>query len=452
MNGGRRRVVLCSDYLDIGGTVKGMQEYALALDRNRYDVRVIGLLGGGVRAARLEAAGIPVEIADGDRSRLSALLDGTDVVHVFRIGLPEPLLPAACRDARVNALVETNIFGQVDVSADEPQFDCHLFISKMCALRYRRRTEQWGSAFHSRHTVSYLPVDLRVLRAATPDRHEAKRRLGLDPMRPVVLRVGRDDDRKWRNLIVDMVPQLRELVPSVQVVFVGVTPSKLRRLDRSGSLPYVHLLPLLSDERLAAVYAAADVFVSAAEIGESQGLAMTEAMGLGVPVVTSPTSWVDNAQVELVDEGVDGHLASHPRQFAEAIADLLLDDGRRERFAQAARRKVAERFDAGGLARGVEALYESLLAGGGVPPQWSPSPAEVDAFTAEYEARCRHEFRPLTAAERHEVCRSRARERIAWTARAARSLDGHSLRAGVWAARGRLTLAARSHRRAGARA
>ena len=71
MNGGRRRVVLCSDYLDIGGTVKGMQEYALALDRNRYDVRVIGLLGGGVRAARLEAAGIPVEIADGDRSRLA---------------------------------------------------------------------------------------------------------------------------------------------------------------------------------------------------------------------------------------------------------------------------------------------------------------------------------------------------------------------------------------------
>ena len=51
------------------------------------------------------------------------------------------------------------------------------------------------------------------------------------------------------------------------------------------------------------MYAACDVFVTAAEIGESHSYAIEEAMALRLPVVTSSTPWVDNAQIEQVDEG-----------------------------------------------------------------------------------------------------------------------------------------------------
>ena len=37
---------------------------------------------------------------------------------------------------------------------------------------------------------------------------EAKRRLGFDPARPVVGRLGRADDLKWRRLLVSMLPAL----------------------------------------------------------------------------------------------------------------------------------------------------------------------------------------------------------------------------------------------------
>ena len=42
-------------------------------------------------------------------------------------------------------------------------------------------------------------------------------------------------------------------------------------------------------------------------------------MALGVPVVTNATPWTDNAQVEVVDNGVNGWVANHPRSFAEAV-------------------------------------------------------------------------------------------------------------------------------------
>ena len=67
----------------------------------------------------------------------------------------------------------------------------HLFPSKMCALRYRRRLGLAGPEFHARHRVSHWPVDIVRLRGFAPERGEAKRLLGLDPERPVVARVGR---------------------------------------------------------------------------------------------------------------------------------------------------------------------------------------------------------------------------------------------------------------------
>lgn len=434
------KAVLAVNALGMGGTEKGVQTHALAFDRERVEPRVVAIQEDGVRRGVLEGAGIEVECAHGDRRRLAELLAGADVVHVTRAGVAEPLLPAACREAGVEVLVETNVFGAVDASADERDFAMHLFPSKMCALRYRRRLGLAGPEFHDRHRVSHWPVDIERLRGLAPERAEAKRRLGLDPDRPVVARVGRANDRKWRDLIVDMVPPLLELAPEAQVAFVGATPAKLRRLDRLGALESVRLLPpSAEEERLACFYAAADVFVTAAEIGESHSFAIEEAMCLGVPVVTCSTPWVDNGQVEQVDEGETGHIADHPQPFAEAVASLLADEDRRERFGERARRKADELFDAKRLTRRLEGLYAALAAGDPAPADWAPPPAEVDEFAAEYERRLVASYRPLSDAERRGAAGERRRERLRWAARAARAnLNPEGARYATGVARARL--------------
>ena len=211
--------------------------HALELAAGGVDVAVVGIQRGGERAATLEADGVPVGIASGERARLADLLRGADVVHVFRGGVAEPLLPEAVRAAGVPRLVESNVFGAVDASADAAAFDCHLVPSKFCALRLRlrRRLGEGGPEFNRRHRASYWPVDVAGLRGRAPEPAKAKRALGLDPDRPVVGRIGRADDRKWRRRARRQGPALLDLAPAAQVMFVGPTPAKLRRLDSLGA-------------------------------------------------------------------------------------------------------------------------------------------------------------------------------------------------------------------------
>ena len=434
------KVVLTSNGLGLGGTEKGVQTHALAFQREGVDVSVVAAREDGFRRGILEAGGVEVECAHGDPRRLAELFAGADVVHVTRAGVAEPLVPEAVRAAGVEVLVETNVFGAVDASADERLFSTHLFPSKMCAWRYRTRLGLEGPGFHDRHRVSFWPVDIARLRSLAPSQTEARENLGLDPDRPVVVRVGRDNDRKWRDLIVDMIPPLLDAVPDAQVLLVGPTPAKLRRLDRLGVLDRVHLVPPTPDEaELAGFYAAADVMVTAAEIGESHSFAIEEAMCLGVPVVTCSTPWVDNAQIEQVDNGETGWLADHPQSFAEAVASLLTDAGMQARFSARNREKSDELYDAGALTRQLGRLYEALLAGGPAPADWLPSTAEVDAFDADYDRRLEDAFRPLSDGELREVDAARRRERARWAARAVKAgLNPEGLRYAASVARARL--------------
>jgi glycosyl transferase family 1 len=154
------------------------------------------------------------------------------------------------------------------------------------------------------------------------------------------------------------------------------------------------------------------VFVTASELGESQGLAIAEAMSMGLPVVTCSTPWVDNAQVEYVQHGRTGFLASHPRPFAEAVATLLADEALRIRLGSAGRSLVEGSLDPARLTLQLESLYHSLLDGDGLPSDWDPAAEQLEAFERERGRLASAEFRPLSARERFQVRLERERERL----------------------------------------
>lgn len=392
------KVAFVAAALGLGGTEKGMVSLATRLDRDRFSPRVLTLAEGGPREERLRRADVPVIVGCGAEQALAAELEGTDVVHVFRHGIAEPLVPAAARRAGVPVLIETNIFGARDRSSDEPAFASHLFISMMCLLRYRGASGA-DPSFDARHRVLYLPIEGAQLRSLAPEPAAARETLGLAPDRPVITRIGRAADLKWRDMLVDMLPRLFELVPEVQVVFVGATPAKRARLERRGVIDRVKLVDLVStDQELATLYAASDVVVNASTIGESQGVVIGEAMSLGVPVVTCSTPWVDNGQVEFVENGVNGWVANHPAEFADATADLLRNRERRMEFGRRGRAEIDARLDPERLTRQLEGLYQHHL--NGADPEWRPSTEEIAHFEREYPARAAASFRSLTPRER----------------------------------------------------
>jgi glycosyltransferase involved in cell wall biosynthesis len=409
--------VVCHSF-GLGGTAKAAVTYALEHDRARVRPRAIALTEPGVRAGELRAAGIEVTSVANDCERLAAQLRRVEVVHVHRSGMAEPLVPAACRKAGVRALIETNVFGWRDTSPDREQFSAHLLISQMCAMRYRQHAGLELPAFEERHRTLYYPVDVEGLRRDAGSQADARALLDLDADRPTVVRVGRNDDRKWGDILVAMVPRLLAMVPDAQIVFVGTTDHRRSQLRRLGVLERVRCMPATSDpRRLAAFHRAADVSVSASSIGESFGLAIAEAMALGVPVVTSSTPWTDNAQVEVVDNGVNGWVANHPRVFAEAIADLLGDEQRRLAFGRAAAEKVEATWHPTRLTRELERLFEAVLATGVPPEEWMPSAAQELAFEAEYPRRASAQYRPLSSRERRESTWMVLRERTGWALR-----------------------------------
>jgi hypothetical protein len=192
-----------------------------------------------------------------------------------------------------------------------------------------------------------------------------------------------------------------------------MTPAKQRRAGRLALLEHIRAHAAVVDEgRLATMYSACDVVINAAVIGESQGVAIAEAMALGIPVVTCSTPWVDNAQVEMVDHGVNGWVANHPRPFAEAIADLLLDEQRRRQFGNAGTAKIGELLDPVRLTRQLENLYDHHLGARTGALTWTPDAHEIEQFAAEYPLRAVRQFRPLSPRERAEAEYERTKDRM----------------------------------------
>jgi glycosyltransferase involved in cell wall biosynthesis len=202
----------------------------------------------------------------------------------------------------------------------------------------------------SRVQVLRNGVDLELF--APQDRAIARRELGLDADRPIVLSVG--------SLIpvkaVDLVMRAVAALPKAILVVVGDGPDKpkLQRLAQELSLEErVRFLGSMAQPRLASAYNAADVLVLASA-REGFPNVLLEALACGTPVVAAA---VGGAR-EIVREPAAGRLVNErtPAAIAAALCALLADPPPR-----AAVRAYAGRFAWGPTTAGQIRLFRSIL-------------------------------------------------------------------------------------------
>lgn len=200
--------------------------------------------------------------------------------------------------------------------------------------------------------VHRIPNGVELERFHPLDRTEARRRLGLDPERPLVLysAIRMDDRRKGAAVLVEALRSLEDADFDLLVMGDGAPPLGRR----------AHELGLVTDdERIALAYAAADVYVLPT-LAENLPNVALESLACGTPVVAFDTGGVP----DVVRHLETGYLA--PTGDAHALAEgirVLLDDGElRSRLGSRGRELMEQEFSAALECRRFAELYEQVLA------------------------------------------------------------------------------------------
>jgi glycosyltransferase involved in cell wall biosynthesis len=202
-------------------------------------------------------------------------------------------------------------------------------------------------------------IDADSIRALALTREAARDELGLPPGVPVVGTIGGVTAKKGHVHLVRATASLLARVPDARAVIVGlpIDPEPVRRAIGEAGLEGRVLLAGYHPAA-ARLLPAFDVF-ALPSLHEGMPVSLLEAMALGIPVVASRVGGVP----EVVTDGADGLLVppADDGALAAALADVLLDAGRRRAFGEAGP-ATAERFSLTASVRRTEAVYDEALA------------------------------------------------------------------------------------------
>jgi glycosyltransferase involved in cell wall biosynthesis len=176
------------------------------------------------------------------------------------------------------------------------------------------------------------------------DLAEWRRRFAAAPPRPgaapTVLAVARMYPRKRLEDLLRAAAALRARIPEVQVRIVGEGPesARLRGLgEQLGLAGTVTFLGAVTRQALAVEYSRADCFCLPT-VQEGFGIAFTEAMAAGLPIVACRAAAVP----EVVEDGRTGLLVSprSPEELAMAMEKVLSSAALRRELGDNGRRRV----------------------------------------------------------------------------------------------------------------
>ncbi len=113
---------------------------------------------------------------------------------------------------------------------------------------------------------------------------------------------------------------------------------------------------LVSREELKNYYAAGDIFVYSS-LSETQGMVITEAMYIGLPIVAVSAP----GAVDLIENKKNGFLVQeNPEEFSLAIERLIKDENLRIRMSKEAAKVAREKYTASVYAEKMLSLYENV--------------------------------------------------------------------------------------------
>ncbi len=180
----------------------------------------------------------------------------------------------------------------------------------------------------------------------------------------ILLFFGRLHVKKGLDILARAFGKLARMRDDIHLVIAGpddgMRDKTVRWLRDEGVLEKTTLTGMLLGDDKRALLGDADIFVLPS-FSENFGIAVVEAMARGLPVVISDRV---NIWREVEAAGAGRVAPPEAAAFAGEIAALLDDSRHRHEMGAAGRRLAKDAFSSGRAAERLEALYETVAAGG----------------------------------------------------------------------------------------
>lgn len=224
---------------------------------------------------------------------------------------------------------------------------CHAFI-----LPSNAAYKELGQ--HLTQKEAYIiPTGINIQRFTHGNGQRVRRKYGKDGK--IVLHVGRIVKEKNLDILVDVIPLIRNTHPHTTFLIVGEGPARmdLETLVKKKNVEDFFLFTgFVADDELPDYYAAADVFAFPSTY-ETQGIVALEAMAAGVPVIASRY----RALPDLIVDGYNGFLFS-PRNAEEFATKLCMAFGNEKVRREG--RKTAEEYSVKKCTEKLLSLYTRI--------------------------------------------------------------------------------------------
>jgi len=216
-----------------------------------------------------------------------------------------------------------------------------------------------SSALMGEWPVTTVPHVIDTDAFAPIARHEARRRLGLNPKTPLILflsSAGIGDARKGFNLLEQSLPAVKAEIPDVAVLAVGPpTPEQ----THGGGVPILWFGTTKDNEQLRDLYCAADV-TAVPSREDNMPLTAMEAQTCGRPVVAFRIGGLP----DIVEHNVTGYLAQPGEvdALASGLIHAIEESQNHDLWGASARERAVSTWSVPVVASKYLDVYEQALS------------------------------------------------------------------------------------------
>jgi glycosyltransferase involved in cell wall biosynthesis len=352
------RILVINYDLGPGGTQRAAANLACAYHAAGLQTAFLAFKQLGPREEDLKKNKIPVF-----KTALEAAAWQANILHIFRWGHPEEETIQILKQLKKPGckVVETNVFSFGDTTKDSSIIDLHMHLSKWCFWKWQKQIAHMKPAPRA-CVMPFIVDDKPFFPLTNAEKIKVRESLEIPANAFVLGRVGQPSMGKWSLELLDVFKKLSEKFPQIYLVTMGM-PKEMASVVNSWPQELRTKVKLLefssSNEDLRQAYGTFDVFAHWANIGESFGMVIAEAMLCECPIVSLSTPRADNTQIELIADG--GIVANNKNAFENSIALLLKNPELKSRLGKQGRQSILNRYTAAKIIPQAIKVLEAVL-------------------------------------------------------------------------------------------